>query len=108
MLLVTPPPATTKIIVGIAEWRNGRKNGRMADSKKLFDKKNDTYFDKKRYIHTIFYIPWWSRSPGPAAQILQFRQNPPGHTSVMEWLMAALEDFVSFCKLAEKLYNLII
>ncbi len=54
-------------------------------------------------IHTYyFYIPWWSRSPGPAARILRFRQNPPSRTSAMGWLMAALEDFVSFCKLAEK------
>ncbi len=99
---VTPPQAATKIMAGIAEWwngrRNGRRNGGLAERMAEWQK-----FDvKKQYIHTIFYIPWWSRSPGLAALILQFRQNPPGCTSVMGWLMAALEDFVSFCKLAEK------
>jgi hypothetical protein len=73
---------------GMAEWQKQWQNGRN--------------LIKKRYIHTIFYVPWWSHSPGPAARILRFKQNPPSHTSTMGWLMAASEDFVSFCKLAEK------
>jgi hypothetical protein len=31
-----------------------------------------------------------------------FRRNPPGSTSAMDWSMAVLKGYISFCKSAEK------
>ncbi len=58
-------------------------------------------------INPLRTQPWWSRSLGPETLVLRFRQNPPGNTSAIGWLMALSKDFISFCKSTEKKYNLI-